>query len=424
MQLLATGSFYFRSDIMNRVNDNFRILPASYLFSEVGRRVTAFKSENPLADLIRMDIGDVTRPICPAAVEAMHQAVDDLSRSETFRGYGPEQGYDFLRNTIVEWDYRRRGLDVSEDEVFISDGAKSDLGNLSDLFSADARVAVTDPVYPVYVDTNVIAGRAGTLEGDRWSRIIYLDCDAEDGFIPRLPRERPDIIYLCFPNNPTGAAVTREQLKEWVDYARREGCLIIYDSAYEIFVADDRYVRSIYEVEGAREVAIEVRSFSKTAGFTGLRCGYTVVPKELRATYPGGEPCSLNQLWNRRQCTKFNGASYIAQCAARALYSVRGRAEIQADVDYYRQNCRTLSEALTGAGIRFCGGVASPYLWVKAPGELTSWQCFELLLRRAGVTCTPGSGFGRCGEGYIRFTAFNTHEATARAAERIAKTLK
>lgn len=408
---------------MNAINDNFRLLPPSYLFSTVGKRVREYAAARPEADVIRMDIGDVTRPICEAARAAMHRAVDDMGRTETFFGYGPEQGYEFLRRAIVEGDYAPLGVKLDVDEVFVSDGAKSDLANLSDLFTQQARVAVTDPVYPVYVDSNVIAGRCGRYVDGRWSGLVYLDCRAERGFLPELPEQHVDIIYLCFPNNPTGASISRSELRRWVDYARREGALIIYDSAYEAFVSSPDGVRSVYEIEGAEEVAIECRSYSKTAGFTGLRCGYTVVPKALKASYPGGQAADVNALWRRRQCTKFNGASYVIQRAAEALYTPEGKRQVKADIDYYRANARMLREGLTAAGLTLFGGVDSPYIWVKAPQGMGSWEMFDALLTRCSVTSTPGVGFGRCGEGYVRLTAFNTHEKTAEAVARIADRL-
>lgn len=408
---------------MNVINDNFRLLPPSYLFSTVGKRVREYAGSHPEADVIRMDIGDVTRPICEAARSAMHRAVDDLGDADTFFGYGPEQGYEFLRRAISEGDYAPLGVKIDVDEIFISDGAKSDLANLSDLFDVRAKVAVTDPVYPVYVDSNVIAGRCGSYSGGRWSNLIYLDCRAGDGFVPELPKERPDVIYLCFPNNPTGASITRDELRRWVEYARREGALIIYDSAYEAFVNTPGVVRSIYEIEGAEEVAIECRSYSKTAGFTGLRCGYTVVPKALKGSYPGGGKADVNALWRRRQCTKFNGASYVIQRGAEALYTEEGRRQVMSDIGYYRGNARLLREGLTAAGLTLFGGIDSPYIWLQAPDGMESWEMFETLLTRCGVTSTPGVGFGRCGEGYVRLTAFNTHDKTAEAVRRIADSM-
>lgn len=405
---------------MFKINENFCKLPESYLFSEVARRINAYKESHPEADIIRMGIGDVTLPLCPAAIEAMHKAVDDEASTATFHGYGPEQGYAFLRDAIAENDYQARGIDIKADEIFVSDGAKSDTGNIGDLFSPDNIVALTDPVYPVYADTNVMAGRAGDLENDgRWNRLVYLPVTAANGFVPELPEGHVDIIYLCYPNNPTGTALTRDQLKVWVDYARREDAVIMFDSAYEAFIHTADVPHSIYEVEGAREVAIEFRSFSKTAGFTGVRCGYTVVPKDLKATDSEGNRVSLNRLWNRRQCTKFNGASYISQRGAAAIYTPEGRRQAVEAVEYYMENARVMRQGLTEAGFKVFGGTDAPYVWIKTPGALTSWEFFDLLLDKAGVAGTPGSGFGPAGEGYFRLTAFNTHENTRQAVRRI-----
>lgn len=407
---------------MFKINDNFCRLPESYLFSEVARRINAFKEANPEADVIRMGIGDVTLPLCPAAIEAMHKAVDDESRTETFHGYGPEQGYPFLRDAIAENDYRARGINIAADEIFVSDGAKSDTGNIGDLLAADNVVALTDPVYPVYADTNVMAGRAGELNADgSWSRLVYLPVTAANNFEPALPSRHVDVIYLCYPNNPTGTALTRSQLQKWVDYARREGALIMFDSAYEAFIHTPDVPHSIYELPGAEEVAIEFRSFSKTAGFTGVRCGYTVVPKALKAKDGEGNEVSLNRLWNRRQCTKFNGASYISQRGAAAIYTPEGRRQATEAVEYYMTNARVLREGLAEADFKVFGGVDAPYVWLKTPGDMSSWEFFDLLLEKAGVAGTPGSGFGPAGEGYFRLTAFNTHENTLRAIERIKK---
>lgn len=407
---------------MFKINDNFCRLPESYLFSEVARRINAFKEANPEADVIRMGIGDVTLPLCPAAIEAMHKAVDDESRTETFHGYGPEQGYPFLRDAIAENDYRARGINIAADEIFVSDGAKSDTGNIGDLLDADNVVALTDPVYPVYADTNVMAGRAGELNADgSWSRLVYLPVTAANDFEPALPACRVDVIYLCYPNNPTGTALTCSQLQKWVDYARKEGALIMFDSAYEAFIHTPDVPHSIYELPGAEEVAIEFRSFSKTAGFTGVRCGYTVVPKALKAKDGEGNEVSLNRLWNRRQCTKFNGASYISQRGAAAIYTPEGRRQATEAVEYYMTNARVLREGLAEAGFEVFGGVDAPYVWLKTPGDISSWEFFDLLLEKAGVAGTPGSGFGPAGEGYFRLTAFNTHENTLRAIERIKK---
>lgn len=407
---------------MFHINDNFTLLAKSYLFSEVAKRINAYKEAHPEVDIIRMGIGDVTRPLCKAAIEAMHKAVDDQADSSTFHGYGPEQGYAFLREAIVEHDYRARGIDMDADEIFVSDGAKSDTGNIGDILARGNRVAVTDPVYPVYVDTNVMGGRAGVLDTDGcWSNIIYLPVTAENGFVPALPSEVPDMIYLCYPNNPTGTMLTREQLKVWVDYARAHHSLILFDSAYETFIRQDDVPHSIYEIEGAKEVAIEFRSFSKTAGFTGVRCGYTVVPKALKGADSKGEMVSLNHLWNRRQCTKFNGASYISQRAAAAVYTPEGKQQTRETVDYYLRNAEVLRQGLLDAGFEVFGGTNAPYVWIKTPDETTSWEFFDILLDRCHVAGTPGSGFGPSGEGYIRLTAFNTYENTVEAISRIKK---
>ncbi|WP_304735303.1 LL-diaminopimelate aminotransferase [Duncaniella muris] len=408
---------------MFRINDNFTKLPASYLFSEVARRVNAYSESHPGADIIRMGIGDVTRPLCQAAVEALHKAVDDEAAGETFHGYGPEQGYSFLAEKIARYDYRERGIEIDTDEIFVSDGAKSDTGNIGDILSTANRVAVTDPVYPVYVDTNVMGGRAGDLGADgRWTEIEYLPCTAENGFVPALPVNNPDVIYLCYPNNPTGTTLTRRQLKTWVDYCREHGALLLFDAAYEAFIREEDVPHSIYEIEGAREVAIEFRSFSKTAGFTGIRLGYTVVPKELMGLDEKGNKIALNGLWRRRQTTKFNGASYLTQRAAEALYTEEGQRQVKETIDYYLENARMLREGLAEAGYEAVGGINSPYIWLKTPGTMTSWEFFDYLLDRYHIVGTPGSGFGPSGEGYLRLTAFNTHENTRRCIERLGAT--
>lgn len=408
---------------MFRINDNFTKLPASYLFSEVARRVNAYSESHPGADIIRMGIGDVTRPLCQAAVEALHKAVDDEAAGETFHGYGPEQGYSFLAEKIARYDYRERGIEIDTDEIFVSDGAKSDTGNIGDILSTANRVAVTDPVYPVYVDTNVMGGRAGDLGADgRWTEIEYLPCTAENGFVPALPVNNPDVIYLCYPNNPTGTTLTRRQLKAWVDYCREHGALLLFDAAYEAFIREEDVPHSIYEIEGAREVAIEFRSFSKTAGFTGIRLGYTVVPKELMGLDEKGNKIALNGLWRRRQTTKFNGASYLTQRAAEALYTEEGQRQVKETIDYYLENARMLREGLAEAGYEAVGGINSPYIWLKTPGTMTSWEFFDYLLNRYHIVGTPGSGFGPSGEGYFRLTAFNTHENTRRCIERLGAT--
>lgn len=400
---------------MLRANDNFRQLPVSYLFSEVGRRIADFRQSNPGSEVIRMDIGDIKQPLFSSVVKAMHEAVDELSRAETFKGYGPEQGYGFLRDTIALNDYRKRGIDISPDDIFISDGAKSDLGNLGDIYSRDSRVAVMNPAYPVYVDDSVIDGRAGELVGGKWNRLIYLDCRPENGFLPSLPEEKADVIFLCFPNNPTGVAVTKDRLREWVEFARENKSLIIYDSAYEAFVRSPETVRSIYEIQGAEEVAIEVRSFSKTAGFTGIRCGYTVVPKCLKGIYSDGSCVSMNTLWNRRQTTKFNGCSYISQKAAAAVYTPGGQADVRTATDYYLANAGIIRATFEKIGFKAYGATDSPYIWVTAGDGKTSWELFDIFLNDYGFSTTPGSGFGTSGEGYIRMTGFNTRENTEKA---------
>lgn len=408
---------------MIRVNDNFTLLPQSYLFSEIARKVSDFTASHPDEKIIRMGIGDVTRPLCPAAIEAMHLAVDDEASSSTFHGYGPEQGYAFLREAIAENDYRARGLDISPDDIFISDGAKSDTGNIGDILARDCRVAVTDPVYPVYVDTNVMAGRAGKpLPDGGWSGIEFLPCTGENDFVPALPVTSPDIIYLCFPNNPTGTVLTAGELKKWVDYALSHNALLLFDSAYEAYVRTPGVPRSIYEIEGAERCAIEFRSFSKTAGFTGVRCGYTVVPSTLKGIDASGHEVELRKLWNRRQCTKFNGASYISQRAAEALYTPLGRIQVADTIEYYRRNASMLLKGLSEAGLKAYGGVDSPYIWVKTPeGIPSSWKFFDYLMEHAGIVGTPGAGFGRAGEGYFRLTAFSSADATEEACLRLSR---
>lgn len=408
---------------MIRVNDNFTLLPQSYLFSEIARKVSDFTASHPAEKIIRMGIGDVTRPLCPAAIEAMHLAVDDEASSSTFHGYGPEQGYAFLREAIAENDYCARGLDISPDDIFISDGAKSDTGNIGDILARDCRVAVTDPVYPVYVDTNVMAGRAGKpLPDGGWSGIEFLPCTGENDFVPALPVTSPDIIYLCFPNNPTGTVLTAGELKKWVDYALSHNALLLFDSAYEAYVRTPGVPRSIYEIEGAERCAIEFRSFSKTAGFTGVRCGYTVVPSTLKGIDASGHEVELRKLWNRRQCTKFNGASYISQRAAEALYTPLGRIQVADTIEYYRRNASMLLKGLSEAGLKAYGGVDSPYIWVKTPeGIPSSWKFFDYLMEHAGIVGTPGAGFGRAGEGYFRLTAFSSADATEEACLRLSR---
>ena len=393
-----------------KINEHYMELSGNYLFADIAKKVQAFKEENPEANVISLGIGDVTQPLCPAVVEALHKAADEMGQTATFRGYGPERGYDFLRNAIVENDYRARGIDIDAEEVFVSDGAKSDTGNFQELLSAECVVAVTDPVYPVYVDSNVMAGR----------RIVKLPCTAENGFVPGIPGERVDVVYLCYPNNPTGTTLTKDQLKKWVDYALRNDVLIFYDAAYEAFIQSENVPHSIYEIPEARRCAVEFHSFSKTAGFTGVRCGYTIVPKTLNVP--------LNRLWSRRQCTKFNGTSYLSQRAAEAIYTPEGKKQIRATIAYYMENARLMLETLTGMGFTVYGGTDAPYLWVKTPsltpapspkGEGSSWRFFDWMLHSAHVVCTPGAGFGPSGEGYVRLTAFGTHEATMEALQRI-----
>lgn len=411
---------------MIKVNHNFTKLPKAYLFTEVGRRVNTYRASHPEAKVISLGIGDVTLPLGHAVTEAMKKAADDLSSGETFRGYGPEQGYLFLREKIALFDYASLGVDIRPDEIFISDGAKSDTGNITDLLDSQATVALTDPVYPVYADTNVIAGRAGELLPDgHWSKIEYLTCNAANDFVPALPTKAPTAIYLCYPNNPTGTSLTRSQLRKWVDYALENNCLLLFDSAYEAYIQRPDVPHSIYEIEGARQVAIEFRSYSKTAGFTGVRCGYTVVPKTLKGVADNGEEVSLNELWLRRQTTKFNGASYVAQRAAEALYTPEGKKETAEQINYYMQNARLILEGLTRIGLTCYGGVDSPYIWVKTPGDTGSWEFFSLLLEKCQIVCTPGCGFGPAGEGFVRLTAFgsreNTEQAIARMTERLGR---
>lgn len=407
---------------MAQINDNFIKIPATYLFSEIAKRVAQHKELNPDANIIRMGIGDVSLPLPDAAVDAMIAAAEEQRHAETFRGYGPEQGYDFLRNAIVENDFRVKGLNIEADEIFVSDGAKSDTGNIGDIFSIHNKVAVTDPVYPVYVDTNAMGGRAGEPSAQNvWSNLIYLPCNAENNFVPALPAEKADLIYLCFPNNPTGTTLTKAQLKVWVDYARENNSVILFDAAYEAFITEENVPHSIYEIEGAYEVAIEFRSFSKTAGFTGTRCGYTVVPKSLTALSESGEKVQLNKLWNRRHSTKFNGTSYVVQRAAEATYSPEGKKQVRTLIDYYMENVRIIRESLQKAGFSTFGGVNAPYVWVKTPAGMSSWDYFDFLLKEKNIVCTPGAGFGTNGEGYVRFSAFGSRENTIAAMKRIAE---
>ncbi len=406
---------------MVKINENYLKLPGSYLFSEVARRISAYTGAHPEAKIIKLSIGDVTRPLVPAVTQAMHRAVDEMGTAEGFHGYGPEQGYPFLREAIARFDYAERGVDIQPEEIFVSDGAKSDCGNIGDIFGTDNRVAVCDPVYPVYVDTNAMAGRAGeySQQQGRWDRLLYIPCVAENGFYPAPPAERAELIYLCFPNNPTGAVATREQLKAWVDYANANGSVILFDSAYEAFITRPDIPHSIFEIEGARTCAIEFRSFSKTAGFTGTRCGYTVVPMELER---GG--ARLNSLWNRRQTTKFNGVPYVVQRGAAAVYTPEGRAQIMENIGYYRRNAQVIREGLAGTGLECFGGVDAPYIWLRTPEGMGSWEFFDWVLDRANVATTPGAGFGPSGEGYVRLTAFGGAEDTRQAVERIRTALQ
>ena len=401
---------------MLKVNDNYLKLPGSYLFSTIGKKVAAYKEAHPEKDIIRLGIGDVTQPIAPAIIAAMHKAVDEMSSAETFHGYAPDLGYDFLRNAIVKNDYEARGCDIHADEIFVSDGAKSDSGNIQELFSQDSRIAVCDPVYPVYVDSNVMAGRTGTYDEKTgmWSNVIYMPCTMENDFVPEFPKETPDVIYLCLPNNPTGTTITRTQLQEWVDYANQNGALIIYDAAYEAYISQQDVAHSIYECRGARTCAIELKSFSKNAGFTGVRLAYAVVPKDL--IYGGA---SLNSMWARRHGTKYNGAPYIIQRAGEAVYSEEGKAQLKDQVAYYMNNARVIYSGLKEAGYTVFGGVNAPYIWLKTPGQMTSWEFFDYLLENANVVGTPGAGFGPSGEGYFRLTAFGSYENSVEALARI-----
>lgn len=407
---------------MALINENYTKLPGSYLFSDIARKVTEFKAAHPDAKVIRLGIGDVTKPLPQASIAALHHAVDEMADAATFRGYGPEQGYDFLVNTIVENDYKARGLDISSDEIFVSDGSKSDTGNIGDILGVDNIVAITDPVYPVYIDTNAMSGRAGELgQNGKWSKLVYLPGTAENDFVPALPDVEVDVVYLCYPNNPTGTTLTKDQLKVWVDYARANKVLILFDSAYEAFITEDDVPHSIYEIEGAREVAIEFRSFSKTAGFTGTRCAYTVVPKTVMGYTKSGEAVSLNKLWNRRHTTKFNGVPYIIQRAAEACYSPEGKKQVRATIEYYLNNAKIIREGLTAQGLQVYGGINSPYIWVKTPKGMTSWEFFDYLLNELNIVGTPGVGFGPSGEGYLRLTAFGTLEDTKEAVSRFKK---
>ena len=405
---------------MATINDNYLKLPGSYLFAEIARRVAAFKEAHPEADIIRLGIGDVTQPLPPACIEAMHKAVDELASADTFRGYGPEQGYSFLTDAIIEHNYKARGIEIASDEIFISDGSKSDCGNIQEIFGTDNKVAITDPVYPVYLDTNVMAGRTGTLQEDgHFAGVTYLPCDANNNFAPELPAERVDMIYLCCPNNPTGTTLSRAELKKWVDYARENQSVILFDAAYAAYITEDDVPRSIYEIEGAKDVAIEFRSFSKTAGFTGTRCGYTIIPKTVKGRAADGSLVEFNKLWNRRHTTKFNGTAYIVQRGAAAIYTEEGQKQVKETIAYYMENARIIREGLQAAGIEAYGGINAPYIWLKTPNNMPSWDFFDKLLTEVNIVGTPGAGFGPCGEGYFRLTAFGDRENTLRAVERI-----
>jgi LL-diaminopimelate aminotransferase len=408
---------------MAKINQNYKQLQGSYLFAEVARRRTKFAGENPNAQVISLGIGDVTRPLSEAVIGGLHDAVNEMAEATSFRGYGPEQGYDFLLNAIIENDYKARGIDIKANEVFVSDGSKCDVGNIQEIFSLDSIVAVTDPVYPVYVDTNVMAGRSGEYVKDlnRYANIVYLPCNAENKFVPELPEKKVDLIYLCYPNNPTGMTLSKAELKKWVDYAKENKCVILYDSAYEAYIQENDVPRSIYEIEGAKEVAIEFRSFSKTAGFTGVRCAYTVIPKDLLAYDEEGNAVPLNDLWNRRQTTKFNGCSYITQKGAAAAYTPEGKAQIAKTVEYYMTNAKFIREGIAALGIQVFGGVNAPYIWLKTPNGMGSWEFFDKLLTEAHIVGTPGVGFGQSGEGYFRLTAFGSRENTEKAVERLSK---
>jgi LL-diaminopimelate aminotransferase len=410
---------------MAQINDNYLKLKAGYLFPEIGRRVSAYAAANPTAKIIRMGIGDVTEPLPPAVIEAMHKAVDEMARRETFRGYPPEQGYDFLRAAIAKNDFQARGCEVAADEVFVSDGSKCDCGNILDIFGPGNTIAVTDPVYPVYVDTNVMEGNTGpaAANGGEYEGLVYLRATAENNFTPDVPKQRVDVVYLCYPNNPTGTVASRETLTKWVNYAREHQSVIFFDAAYEAYITDENIPHSIYEIPGARDVAIEFRSFSKLAGFTGVRCGFTVVPKSLKGSDKKGEKVDFHRLWYRRQTTKFNGVSYITQRGAEAVYSDAGRQQVRDLVRFYLENAKLIRDGLTSIGLKTYGGVNAPYVWAKTPNGMTSWDAFDLILNKANVVVTPGSGFGISGEGYFRVSAFNSrdnvHEALRRLKEAI-----
>ena len=406
---------------MIKINENFLELQESYLFATIAKKVAEYSKENPDKKIIKLGIGDVTRPIPDAVLEAMHKAVDEQAHTETFRGYGPEQGYDFLREKIKEYDYKTRGVDIDISEIFVSDGAKCDCGNIVDIFAQDNKVAITDPVYPVYLDTNVMAGRSGKYdkESGKYKNIVYIPATSENNFVPQLSKEKVDMIYLCYPNNPTGTTLTKAQLAEWVKYAKENKAIILFDAAYEAFISDEDVPHTIYEIEGAKEVAIEFRSYSKTAGFTGIRCAYIVIPKELKGYTESGEEVELNKLWNRRHCTKFNGVSYVTQRAAEAIYTEEGKRQVRENINYYKENAKIIKQGLEEAGYTVYGGTNSPYVWLKLPDGMKSWDFFDKLLSEANVVGTPGVGFGPSGEGYFRLTGFGTKENTKEAIERI-----
>ncbi|MFH2092592.1 MAG: LL-diaminopimelate aminotransferase [Pseudomonadota bacterium] len=408
---------------MIRANENYSKLKASYLFSDIAKRVNEYQHQNPGKKIIRLGIGDVTMALVPAVIKGFHQGVDEMAENASFRGYGPEQGYDFLRQVIAKHDFQDRGADIKADEIFVSDGAKCDTGNFQELFAKDIKVAIPDPVYPVYLDTNVMAGRTGAFEDGRYQGVVYMDCLKENGFLPELPKEDVDLIYLCFPNNPTGTTATKEQLKTWVDYAREKKALILFDAAYESFIRDESLPKSIYEIEGAQEVAVEFRSFSKTAGFTGTRCGFTVVPKACMIYTSKGEKVSLHAMWNRRHTTKFNGVSYPVQKATEAVYSQEGKVQIKEQIAYYLNNADLICKTVESLGFDYVGGDNSPYIWIDGNGK-DSWDFFDMLLTQASVVCTPGGGFGKCGKNYIRISAFNSLENVIEAMDRLKTALK
>ncbi|MGN1375916.1 MAG: LL-diaminopimelate aminotransferase [Prevotella sp.] len=410
---------------MALINEHYLKLTKNYLFADIAKKVNAFKVSHPKSDVISLGIGDVTEPLCPAVIEAMHKAVDDMASKDTFRGYGPEQGYLFLREAIVKNDFLPRGIHIDPSEVFINDGAKSDTGNIGELVRWDNSMGVTDPIYPVYVDSNVMCGRAGSLQDGKWSNVTYMPCLEENGFVPQIPEHRVDIIYLCYPNNPTGMVINKEELRKWVNYALKNDAIIFYDAAYEAYIQDETIPHSIYEIKGARKVAIEFHSYSKTAGFTGVRCGYTIVPKELTvASIDGTERYPLNPMWLRRQSTKFNGTSYISQRAAEAIYTPEGKRQVKETIAYYMENARIMREGLSRCGLKVYGGENAPYLWVKTPDGASSWKFFEQMLYGAQVVCTPGSGFGPSGEGFVRLTAFGERSNCEEAIRRIGEWLR